>query len=248
MFMEQRRAHRIPCELPIRIYGPGADIDAQIHDVSRTGLRIRVPLAALGSLADHDMLDLARAVDQHMGAWFNMDLNHEELGPLVRKRVRLVRLGETSKDTDVLELGCEFGVPLSNDESSVLDLDLPALDAPVPLQVRSGPRPRRYAAYLNPSNGWHGRRLAGTTPGLRDGGAVFCADSGSGLGLQEVDVTTIARALAGAYGPRPVLEILQGTQCVWAGPTRIRQVEAAPAPSREMRVGVEAVGCPLVGE
>lgn len=248
MFTEQRRAHRVPCELPTRIYGAIVDLDAQTHDLSRTGARIRLSLAALGGMDPDDVPGLARAVDQHLGVWFTMDLNHEELGPLVRKHVRLVRLGQPTRDGCFLELGCEFGVPLTEAESAVLDLDLPPLDAAVPLVVRQGHRPRRYAAYLYPSKGWPGRRLIGTTPGMEAGNAVISADSGAGLGLRDADVTTIARALASAYGPQPVLEILQGTQCVWVGPTRIRQVQTASPPSREMRIGVEAIECPLVGE
>ncbi len=240
-FIEQRRAHRLPCEYPVRIYGEGADMDAQLHDVSRTGARICIPLVALGGVHAGDLLSLARAVDNYVGSWFNVDLNHEVLGPLLRKRVRVVRLGEGFREGEFLELGCEFSVPLSDDESCVLNLDLPPIGTPPPLQIATGPRPRRFPAFLHPSAGWHGRRLAGTTSGIQDGGALFCADSGAAFSSDDLGVTTLARALAGSFGPQPVLEIRQGEQCVWLGSTRVREIESAAPRSREMRVRVEPV-------
>lgn len=240
-YLNQRRAHRIPCELPTRIYGSLTDLDAQVLDLSRTGLRIRLPLDALGVEEAGDMLALARAVDRHMGPRFNLDLNHVALGPLLRKRVHLVRIGEAPLAEGLVELGCEFRVPLSDDESGVLELDLPAIEVAHTVAVRAGPPARRFAAYLHPSAGWGGRKLAGTTPGLEDGTALFMADGSARLAVPDLDVTTVARALAGSFGPRPVLEIRDGTQCVWAGPTRVRQIETAAPRSREMRVEVEAV-------
>jgi len=246
-FLEQRRAARMACALPARLYGRGSDLDGTVEDVSRIGIRLSLPLASLCEGPGVDMLHLARAVEAYLGPRFNLDLNPEMLGPLVRKRLRIVRIGQDRDKPDALELGGEFGVPLSEDESRMLELNLPPLGHVPPLPVRTGRRSQRYEAYLHPSAGHRSAPLAGTSSAPEAGRALFHASRATGLDVRAPDVTTLALALAGAFGPEPVLELRRGTVQIWSGRTRIQHIETAAPASSEVRVHVRACDVPGFG-
>ncbi len=236
----QRRALRVPCNLPARVFGRDADVRGTVLDISRMGLRLHVDLAALGCLDGDDLLRLGRVVEQHFGARFNVDLDHEALGQLVRKRLHVVRLGQERGREGTLELGCSFTEPLSDDETRVLDLDLPPMGTPPPPPVLTGPTARRqYEAYLLPTEGYGGRMLPGRTTGLSDTRATFRANPNQGLDLSDREVSTMAMALAREYGPAPVLEIVDGNHQLWAGEARVRHVAAAPSEPHALQLDVE---------
>ncbi len=238
--INQRRALRVTCELPVRIYGRASDLFGTLNDVSRMGVRLCVSLDSLGCDQGHDLLRLGHMVEQHLGARFNMDLNHDVLGPLVRKRLHVVRLGQGREDEGVLELGCEFGVPLSEDESKMLALDLPPLGTMPPAPVLTGPNAsRRYEALLLPTEGFGNRMLSGRTHGLSNRMATFCANPSQGLKLRDREVSTMAMALAREYGPSPVLEIVDGRHQLWAGRAQIRHVESVATESNGLCLQVE---------
>ncbi|MDJ0521967.1 MAG: PilZ domain-containing protein [Planctomycetota bacterium] len=221
----QRRAKRIPCRIPIRIFGRHTDLDGTLHDISRLGARLRVPLDAYGRVRTDNILRLGQLVEQHLGGRFNADLNQDELGSLVRKRMRVVRIGQERIQGDLLEVGCEFGIPLTGEEVRALQIELPM---PVRASIPFGPEtatPKDDACLL-PTEGWSGGILTGHTRVLGEGRAVFQASRTSHLVRGEHDLTALTIALAKAYGPAPVLEAVDGHHQLWVRKTRIRRVEA----------------------
>ena len=234
---EHRGALRIPCAYPVRVAARGRTYTGTMQDVSRTGLRMWIPTGALGTDED-SLLVVAQLVDELMGSRFQGDLHHEMLGPLVRKRMHLVRLGQSDAQQAV-ELGCEFDEPLTDEETGMLGLGLPQLGVTTAEAYRHVPAPRKrsaasqeepppliapkgYDAYVHPTDGLPTEPLAGETYGIKDQEAVVRAQRTADLAA---DIPSLTIALAKGYGPEPVLEILDGLRMVWSGKADIRRVE-----------------------
>ena len=228
---ENRNALRVPCELPIRLAAQDRHFSALIQNVSRTGLYFALPTSELGT-DDDSLLVLAHLVDELLGARFEGDLNFEALGPKVRKQLHLVRLGQNGVEPTV-EIGCEFGNPLTDEETELLGLGLPAVGVTTPDAYRAveaadseesgGFLPKGYDAYVHPTHGLPTEPLAGETFGMKDHEAVVQAPLSSKL--RGVEVPSMTIALTQAYGPAPVLEILDGLRMLWSGQADIRHVE-----------------------
>lgn len=223
-----RRASRVSCRIPVRVFGRQSDLDGSIRDISRLGVRLRVHLEPLGLPPTDSILRLGHLVEQHLGARFNADLDQDELGTLVRKRLHVVRIGQECLDEGVLEVGCEFAVPLTTDELQALALELPPLThPPVHLDGTGADRRQENEALLLPTEGWDGGMLTGQAQACSDRRAVFSADLNEHRCFGDRDVTTVAIALAKQYGPAPVLEAVEGHHQLWALKTRICRVESA---------------------
>lgn len=225
---ENRNALRVPCQLPIRLASQDRHFSGLIHNISRSGIYFSLPTRELGT-DESTLLGLAHLVDELLGARFDGDLHFEALGPKVRKRLHLVRLGQSGAEPTV-EIGCEFGNPLTDEETQLLGLGLPevgvtTLDAYEAVVGDASPAyaPRGYDAYVHPTHGLPTEPLAGETLGMKQHQAVVKAPLSSELTGVEVPSMTIA--LTQAYGPSPVLEILDGLRMLWSGQADIRHVE-----------------------
>lgn len=242
---ENRRALRVSCALPVRVAARGARFAGTIQDVSRTGLRLWIPTTELGSDAE-SLLAMAQLVDEQIGSKFQGDLHYEMLGPLIRKQLQIVRLGQSAMEPAV-ELGCVFDVPLTDDESSMLGLGLPELGVTTPGAYRAVPGPQRrgaedddsapsapraYDAYVHPTEGLGAEPLAGETHGMQEFEAVVQAPLAPSLACADVPSLTVA--LSETYGPEPILEILDGLRMVWSGRADIRHVEVTS--SEQVRI------------
>ena len=232
MGLDQRRASRISCELPIRIYGRMDDVLGEVKDMSRTGVRLQVSLPARVD----DIQKVARAVEQYLGVLIKVDLN--QAAP-VRKQLRIVRLGHESLEDGKVELGCEFDWPLTDEEVWRIGLHVPPMRSSMMPATSTQRMQRRYSAYLIASEGWRTPVMSGTTPGLDKNAVLFQADRTPRFRPASDDVTTVAMELARSYGPEPLVEIVDGHRQVWKGPTRIRRVQSNTSSSSLMRVWAE---------
>lgn len=128
---EQRAARRIPCELPLRLQSEDQTVDALAHDISRKGVRIQVPGAAIGVHRLSSLVQVARRVREVLGDTFLAQLHHELLGNLVQKRLRPIRIGHRDWVSPDVELGCRIDEGITDEEAGMLGLPLPPVGAEV---------------------------------------------------------------------------------------------------------------------
>lgn len=238
---DKRDALRVPCEFPIRVYGQLRELTGRILDISRTGAQVSVPLSRLMNTEQVDVASLAHAVEQVLGQAFQADLHFEMLGPLVRKRLSVVRVGQVDVDGDSLSVGCRFAEALNDDEAMMLGVGLPPIgvtavsafrDVPAPrhrnepdLGGTAGPRPRAYEGILHACTGFTAEPLVGSTDGVAEGSVILAVPVDTIPGATSSFVSTVIETVRGAYGPQPRLEVLDGLHMVWAGETSLQEIE-----------------------
>ncbi len=226
-------------------------------DVSRTGMALQIPVARLLGEKRGDLAALAGAVEKLMGDHFLADLHSEMLGPLVRKRLRPIRLGHISDDTGGLEIGCVFEEPLSDDEATMLGIGLPPVgvtsvaafrEVPAPKRRESDeddeleqPKPEGHMGYLHPSPGMHVHPLVGRTDGVLEDVALLRLSAMDLPAGTSAEIAPLVAFLTESFGPTPRLEILDGLHMVWAGRVEIESIEIRGRRAGELLVTLRAV-------
>jgi len=147
--------------VPAQLDGRAGPIDADLQDVSRTGVRIHVRTLALGFPPTLDLHSTAAMVAERLDEGVVLRLRHPLIGSPVAHRVRILRVALPADAPDSVELGCAFEVPLTVAESTILGGPLsPGADgdeafcsraeAPAPL-LHAPARPEPTAAPAKPS-------------------------------------------------------------------------------------------------
>lgn len=242
---EKRASLRVPCSYPVRIYGWTRELTGRICDISRTGVRVEVPAEQVVPGSDRDMTMLLEQAELALGSHFLTELHYEMLGPLIRKKVFLIRFGPADASGTAIEIAGAFEQALTDEEATMLGVGLPPVgvtmaaafqDVPGPtrrgmeeLDLQARPRPKAYEAFLHPEGG--GNPLVCGTDGVegqgQPGDLVLVAMSPvRGVpGAQDDALEACARRL----GARPMLEILDGLRMVWQGPVVLDAAEYARA-------------------
>lgn len=242
---DKRGALRVPCDFPVRVYGQLREVPGRLVNISRTGLRISLPLSRILTSSALDFGALAHAVGQMLGSSFMADLHYEMLGQLIRKKLHLVRVGDVDPETDLLEIACTFDDPLRDEETVMLGIGLPPIGETrvtayknVPAPRRRGdpedatppqPRPAAYEGILHPSEGYLTEPLVGATEGVIDGEALVLIPAARILALPDATGTDPLSLLRLWYGPGPRMEILDGLHMVWSGPVQLEELEMPSA-------------------
>lgn len=238
---DKRDALRVPCDYSIRVYGQLRELAARMVDISRTGVRIRVPLSRLMNTEVLDYASLTHSLEQVLGKSFQADLHHEMLGPLVRKRIRVMRVGNVDPDADFVEIGGRFDEPLTDDETVMLGVGLPPVGVTavaafqnVPAPTRRGdegaglagkPRPKGYEGILHPSDGYITEPLVGSTEGVLGVDCLLAIPIERIPGGYGADQLALLVALGNSFGPTPRLEVLDGLHMVWKGGVQLVELE-----------------------
>lgn len=119
---DKRRTTRITCSLPVRIRTRSGWVTAEVTDVSRTGLRLRLADEAVGLTKTASLLEVAR----RLGGMLPEDVETQfGAGQEVTRHLRVVRIGKRSRTDASVQLGCLLETPFSDEEAAVLDLILP---------------------------------------------------------------------------------------------------------------------------
>jgi hypothetical protein len=147
---EHRRTTRIPCRFPVRIVVPSDWPPATVLDLSRTGVRIGVELAALGVDRLACLGDIAARLEAILTLKIQVEFHPERLGSLVRRALKAVRIGRSAEDPKLVEIGCMLEPALTEEEALILGVPLPregeppdiarrrmAPDAPAPEPVEA---------------------------------------------------------------------------------------------------------------
>jgi hypothetical protein len=241
----RRQAARIDCDIPIRLEGPEGDVEARIVDLSRVGLRVRVPGALLGVHRLSSLVQVTRALQGRLGRSFPGVLHHEMLGPLVSRELSPCRIAKRDWEHTDVEVGCSFDQPLSEEETLMLGVPLPPLHAdPGPEEGRDRPRgphlvrsdPAAYVAYLYPAPGKSAPPLVTTTRSLTRGMAILDVDRRQGWDRPDLGVSEVIVALDEAYGAAVLLRIVDGDDDLWAGPAEVQEVDVLPE-TADIRIG-----------
>lgn len=137
----RRRAERVEVGMPAQIYTRRGFLEAKVCDLSRTGLRMRIRVAALDLPATSQLHEAAQAVAETLAEDFALDLDYKKLGPLLQRRVALTRVGLVPDAPLFVEVCCEFDEPLTDDVLAILHQELPPIRddveawTPSPVQV-----------------------------------------------------------------------------------------------------------------
>jgi hypothetical protein len=104
-FSGKRAADRCACRTPVVLHSGRRRFDGVALDISRSGVLVRVPYAALarsgGGLRVGKAMD---AADRHFGTGFRLEFP----GTTIDRAVVLVRMAMEVSEPDSLRLGCEF--------------------------------------------------------------------------------------------------------------------------------------------
>ena len=253
----RRQAVRVTCELPIRLIGDDVEHIGTIVDLSRTGLRVRIPGSDLGIHRLSSLVQVTRSLHASLGDVFVGDLHHEMLGPLVQRQLTPCRIAKRDWEQTDVEVGCQFDVPLRDEEVGMLGVPLPGVgqdEAPESLhgagprrRSEDEPRPTRphlrepeapsYVAYVYPAPGKTSKPLITSTRSLTRGMAILSVDEGQGWDLPDLAVADLVMALDAAYGTSILLRVVDGDQDLWAGPAELQEVDVAPGTHR-IKLGV----------
>lgn len=125
--LRQRRPARVTCTIPARLALVPAPVDVILVDVSRSGVRMRIPAGALDITASTPLSKVAMRVATVLGKSFEGTLLPDRLGNLVTKTFRAVRIGLRDRPLPDVEVGCSFAPALTDLEVSMLGLALPQL-------------------------------------------------------------------------------------------------------------------------
>lgn len=252
----RRRAVRVECDLPIRLEGIDSDLYARIIDLSRTGLRLRMPGEILGVHRLSSLAQVTRKLQEIVGVEFSAELHYEMLGPLVRKTLEPSRIAKLDWEQSDVEVGCHMQEPLSDEEVGMLGVPLPAIgerETPEGMVI-AGPQRRTpqlgvvgqngngesdepFTAWLYPEPGKCGQPLRTETLSLTRGMAILGVSDGSREPLEELGVSEVIQKLDADYGTAILLRIVDGPDDVWAGPAELQEVDVL-APENEIRLGV----------
>ncbi len=99
----RRRAERVPVGLPARLKARNGFIDAQVQDLSRGGLRMRVTPTRQEMDGPLTLPAAADWVSDVLTSSFSVNLHHHKLGPLLQNLVKISRLGVPSDAPNSIE-------------------------------------------------------------------------------------------------------------------------------------------------
>lgn len=240
---ERRQAPRVTTSIPVRLNARGRTIEAEICDLSRVGIRVRISFPALELEPGCDMGDMCKTVAMVLGDKVAADLNHPTLGNLVRRVLRIVRVGRPSDGPAAVDIGCTLRVPLTDEEVDAIGVTLPERHLPEGVYAaheafdRLNARRRDSAgaefktmnavAFLSPRAGFDGVPMRATDVACTPTGVVlrFGSRRGAALRLERRDAGELFDRFIRDYGLDPSLLILEDQEQLWSGPVRLRAVE-----------------------
>lgn len=217
---ERLRAPRHDVQIPLRLEATDATLRAHTVNVSRAGALIRLTHAELGFAPDHDLADVMKRVSHLLGDLVVADFDPEQLGSLVRKGLRPVRIAAPSDRMDAVEIGCAFRDPLTEQELIVLSLPTDVDDELVPVTdaLDEVPGEEALEAFLCGADGRPARPLFAHVEEVTGFGARVHVprDAREGLLPARPTVSNVLGNVSLRYGSRPTLVLMRGGRPVWA--------------------------------
>lgn len=255
---EHRRTGRVVCGMPVTVASPADWPRVRLIDLSRTGIRLGVPLDQAADLEPFTLEGLATQIRDQLAVKVVIDLDPDRLGTRVRRGLRVVRVGPVREEENLLELGCELVPPITDAEAELLALPLPRPGEPPdvarrrmqdrtrpeekarsfePYAVASRvPRPgtgRRASPDLQASVFSRYRRVNRVLLGKPlefspQGGFVCVETDGPGLLREDLSLADRVIAFGKAYGQTVDLRIRNPDKDLWYGAVRVVSVGIIP--------------------
>lgn len=230
-FIERRAAPRVPCSLPLRLVSQGRVLRAQVRDLSRHGVGVRVALSELGLGPTPGPEALARALEALLAETLAAEFCYDQIGPLVRRALRPVRIARVDGGAGAVELGCALRSPLSDAEVEILGVEVPPAVAE-PAEA-AGPRLANAAgpwtAYLSAAAGREAPPLCSRRAGADPGSGAFRLEFPDArrlpLDRHGHAPGQLMLGLVEAYGEEPGLLVLGAGVPLWGGTARLEGLE-----------------------
>ncbi len=252
----RRQSVRVDCDLPIRLQGEHLPYVGRIVDLSRTGMRVRIPGKSLSVHRLSSLVQVTRQLRSALGDTFAGELHYEMLGPLVNRTLTPCRIAKRDWEQTDVEVGCQFNSPLTDDEVGMLGVPLPAVGAvnaaegivgAAPVHRTGARAPGRphlrrdeaqaYMAYVYPSPGKPSKPLVTRTRTLTRGMAILEVEIGQGWDRPDMAIGEVVMALDAAYGSEILMRVVDDSQDLWAGPAEVQEVDVHPE-TRRLKLGV----------
>lgn len=112
---DRRRATRVALEVPAAVLGRSGALDAEVRDVSLSGVRLFLRAESLDLPVPPDLLEAALAVKSALAETFPVKLDFEKATEIERAAT-LARLVLPSYEPGCIELGCMFAEPLTPED------------------------------------------------------------------------------------------------------------------------------------
>lgn len=239
----RRKADRLDVGIPVQLRTRDGSLAAEIVDLSRTGLRVWFPISSVPG----EPGAAPRRAGEMLSPNFELEINYEQLGPLLNKSVKPIRVGIPSDAPDMIEVCCEFEGVFEDEESGYLDLGSPlppmrdSVDVWVEVEQEPEPIPEP-APPVQPILKLPRRRYRALVSGLKPSAppAFFChtdmvtrtgvrvrlkrGDAGIPHG-EQVSVSKALSTLIARYGAELDLRIVDPGGDIWRGPSHFSGLE-----------------------
>lgn len=233
--VERRQAARVDASIPIRLSSTTRTVHAESTNLSRVGTLLRIQLSELGLTPEAPLEAVADSLRRVLGDLSRAEFRYDELGGLIARTLRMVRIARAGPDQDWVEIGCALRRPLGDEEVGVLRLDLPRVRWPKstgeeledetvePMQMviapMAGHAVEPLATELSELTAKHVRGR------LTDASDLPVCGKPQGA-------STVLSALTTEYGADPHVSLLKEDELLWTGHTHIECVEMDPADGR----------------
>jgi hypothetical protein len=233
---ERRHADRRDYRIPIRLRAGAYTICAETENLSRAGALLRVPLTELHLPLEANLAEIGAVLQRVVGERSSAEFRPDELGGLITRTLRVVRIARPDRFDPWVEVGFALGRPLTDEETGYLRIDLP--------------RVRRRESGLHALGD-----MAAAAP-VPDLEMVVCATSAGGAepmrtSLSELSATgfgaavpdfralpvdvengaviPVLGAISRAYTCTPTVIALRGTRPIWSGSARMHGIGIDPS-------------------
>lgn len=212
--------------------------------MSRIGARVRLPLAELDLIPQAGLPEISASVGKTLGDIVVADLNHSELGTLVRRSLRVVRLARPPEHPTVVDIGCMLRVPLTDEEVGALGLSLPEQHLPhgvysaheafaklkrkrKPTEGEDEPQAQ---AFLSAQADCAGPPVRATDAAWTERGVLLRFDprASAALNMGSRDAGQLFQRFVHEYGAEVGLLLVRNHQPLWSGTVKLRAVEIDP--------------------
>lgn len=224
---DRRRAQRLVCSVPVRLTAGHRSFHAETVDLSRTGALLRIGFAELGLKPEADLTRMVARLQRSLGEILVAEFHYEQLGPLVRKAMRLVRVRTAEAGVDHVEIGCELRLPFTDEEVGFLGLPLPQAEAgAIDEALANEHLPDEFSAIICAEQG------KATAPFVARVGRLFperielILPSPDRLPFlpDSRDVGSLLLAFLEAFGENPNLVLLREGVPAWSGSGKVETV------------------------
>ncbi len=242
----RRREPRIVCDVPVRMLSEThADLEARVVDVSRTGVRIRIEGHLIGMHRLSSLATVAKTVTRILGDNIEAELNHEKIGPLLRRTMKAIRIAKRDWEHAYVELGCALQHALTDEEGQLLGVSLPPPvsaslqpETPGNLHLVTDTAGGRFQAHIHPGEGHDAPPLAADADVITSAMAMLKVPDPENHAFAQMDVASAIVALHEMYGPKVMVRLVEDEDEVWLGPAEITEVDVFQGERARAHLGI----------